>query len=60
VPDWRWMLDRDDSPWYPTMRLFRQSQKDDWRSVFATIEHELRSLLSAYQDSAIVREMGLP
>lgn len=27
VPDWRWMLDRDDSPWYPTMRLFRQTSK---------------------------------
>ena len=45
VPDWRWMLDRDDSPWYPTMRLFRQSARDDWRSVFAAIEQELRSLL---------------
>ena len=45
VPDWRWMLDRDDSPWYPTMRLFRQSARDDWRSVFAAIERELRSLL---------------
>src|SRR5262249_19249888 len=44
VPDWRWMLDRKDSPWYPKMRLFRQSARDDWRSVFTAIERELRSL----------------
>ena len=31
--DWRWLLDRDDSPWYPTMRLFRQSERGDWRRV---------------------------
>jgi tetratricopeptide (TPR) repeat protein len=34
APDWRWLLDRDDSPWYPTMRLFRQRQRGDWRTVF--------------------------
>jgi FkbM family methyltransferase len=45
VPDWRWMLDRDDSPWYPTMRLFRQKTAGDWRSTFSTIEKELHSLL---------------
>ncbi len=45
LPEWRWMLDRDDSPWYPTMRLFRQSERGDWRLVFAAIERELRSLL---------------
>ena len=33
APDWRWMLDRDDSPWYPTMRLFRQPNCDDWQGV---------------------------
>jgi len=45
VPDWRWLLDRDDSPWYPTMRLFRQKVAGDWNPVFSTIEKELRSLL---------------
>jgi hypothetical protein len=36
--DWRWMLDRSDSPWYPTMRLFRQSRQGDWQGVFAVID----------------------
>ncbi|MFI5378432.1 MAG: tetratricopeptide repeat protein [Tepidisphaerales bacterium] len=34
VADWRWMVDREDSPWYPTMRLFRQDKPDDWAPVF--------------------------
>jgi tetratricopeptide (TPR) repeat protein len=37
APDWRWLLDRDDSPWYPTMRLFRQTTPDDWPEVFGRI-----------------------
>jgi hypothetical protein len=32
-PDWRWLLGRDDTPWYPTLRLFRQSAPRDWTSV---------------------------
>jgi tetratricopeptide (TPR) repeat protein len=35
VPDWRWMMDRPDSPWYPTMRIFRQQETGNWASVFA-------------------------
>ena len=49
VPDWRWLLDREDSPWYPTMRLFRQSERDNWQPVFANMERELRSLLDGAQ-----------
>jgi len=45
IPDWRWLLDRADSPWYPTMRLFRQKQPGDWAGVFAEIEAALRELL---------------
>ena len=33
VPDWRWLAERDDSPWYPSMRLFRQRTPGDWREV---------------------------
>ena len=39
--DWRWLLNRDDSPWYPTMRLFRQTRSGDWDDVFARIAGEL-------------------
>jgi TPR repeat len=35
--DWRWMIDRDDSPWYPTLRLFRQARLDDWHEVFSRV-----------------------
>ena len=41
TPDWRWLLDRADSPWYPTMRLFRQKTSEDWRGVFQEIQSAL-------------------
>jgi tetratricopeptide (TPR) repeat protein len=44
IPDWRWLLDRGDSPWYPTVRLFRQPRRGDWESVFAAIHAELARL----------------
>jgi tetratricopeptide (TPR) repeat protein len=43
-PDWRWLLHRTDSPWYPTMRLFRQPQPADWDSVVQAIALKLKSL----------------
>ena len=42
VPDWRWLLDREDSPWYPTMRLFRQTAVDDWAGVAHRMAAALR------------------
>lgn len=41
-PDWRWMLGRSDSPWYPTMRLFRQPRPGDWGAVIEDVKVELR------------------
>jgi ADP-heptose:LPS heptosyltransferase len=41
VPDWRWMLDREDSPWYPTIRLFRQRSRGNWSGVFDAMEKAL-------------------
>jgi hypothetical protein len=41
--DWRWLIGRDDSPWYPTMRVFRQPRHGDWDSVIATVAAELRN-----------------
>ncbi|HEV3299266.1 MAG TPA: tetratricopeptide repeat protein [Planctomycetaceae bacterium] len=43
TPDWRWHLDRSDSPWYPTMRLFRQPTWGDWDSVIKRIRAELQA-----------------
>ncbi len=49
-PDWRWLLDRSDSPWYPTMRLFRQPRFGDWPAVFATIRIALRAHLESLRE----------
>jgi tetratricopeptide (TPR) repeat protein len=45
-PDWRWLLDREDSPWYPTMRLFRQPQPGQWPAVFERMAKELARLVT--------------
>jgi hypothetical protein len=42
--DWRWMQDRDDSPWYPTARLFRQQRAGDWSEVVARVRQALSDL----------------
>ena len=43
APDWRWWLKRTDSPWYPSMRLFRQTQLNDWAGVFEQVKEALIS-----------------
>ena len=47
VPEWRWLLNRTDSPWYPTMRLFRQSRAGDWRGVFEQMQAELTNRMAS-------------
>jgi hypothetical protein len=41
APDWRWLLKRNDSPWYPGMRLFRQTRLKDWGGVFEQVKKAL-------------------
>ena len=43
--DWRWLLDREDSPWYPSVRLFRQQQIGNWEGVIDRVKNELRSVI---------------
>ena len=43
-PDWRWMLNRDDSPWYPTMRLYRQSRLGTWADCIERMRQDLKVL----------------
>ena len=48
-PDWRWMLERADTPWYPTMRLFRQAKAGDWLPVVAEVAAELQLLAQSHR-----------
>jgi hypothetical protein len=52
TPDWRWQLDRNDSPWYPSMRLFRQPRWGDWQAVFESLATALRELLASRASGA--------
>ena len=56
--DWRWLADREDSPWYPTMRLFRQEKQGDWEAVIARMAEELAEL-SAPKDEPAVAAVGV-
>ena len=44
-PDWRWLLDRNDSPWYSSVKLYRQEKINDWESALVNIESDLKKLL---------------
>jgi hypothetical protein len=45
VPDWRWLLDRDDSPWYSSVKLYRQDESRSWAPVLARVADDLQDLL---------------
>jgi len=45
IPDWRWLLDRPDSPWYPTARLYRQTAFGDWQTVISRVKADLGALV---------------
>jgi ADP-heptose:LPS heptosyltransferase len=44
---WRWLVDRSDTPWYPTMRLYRQATPGDWDTVVRTVKADLDALVGA-------------
>jgi hypothetical protein len=46
LPDFRWLLNREDSPWYPTMRLFRQTEAGQWEPVFERVAEALRAMVA--------------
>ena len=48
LPDWRWLLDRDDSPWYASVRLFRQDERRDYAHVLDRVRDELRARIAAF------------
>lgn len=50
IPDWRWMLHRIDSPWYPKMVLYRQTERGDWESVFKKIKDDLSTLIKNWDE----------
>ncbi len=54
VPDWRWLLGRSDSRWYPNARLFRQHAPGDWPSAIRDLERDLRALAATSGDDGDV------
>ena len=60
APDWRWQLDRIDTPWYPTMRLFRQPAPNDWAGAFREVRRELATLVAESKSRRSVRSSDGP
>jgi hypothetical protein len=59
-PDWRWMDNRADTPWYPTMKLFRQTQPGDWPGVIAQVAKHLRDDAALHPDLPSHRDLLTP
>jgi tetratricopeptide (TPR) repeat protein len=58
VPDWRWLLERENSPWYPTMRLYRQPALGDWQAVIGKVAADLSRHAKQHADAAAARPRG--
>jgi hypothetical protein len=58
APDWRWLLERQDSPWYPTMRLFRQKEEGQWGPVFERVAADLAGQVARLSTIAVVASAG--
>jgi tetratricopeptide (TPR) repeat protein len=54
VPDWRWLLDREDTPWYPSVRLFRQKKLGEWADVFARITLAVQQIVQVHRPDPVV------
>jgi tetratricopeptide (TPR) repeat protein len=54
LPDWRWLLRREDTPWYPTMRLFRQARAGEWEEVIARVVEDVAALARGGSAAKIV------
>tara|TARA_Y100000817_G_scaffold289833_1_gene260084 strand:+ start:304 stop:717 length:414 start_codon:yes stop_codon:yes gene_type:complete len=50
MPDYRWLLGRNDTPWYPSMSLFRQASSGDWTNLIAGVKEQLRQWLAISTD----------
>jgi len=58
TPDWRWLLERTDSPWYPSMRLFRQREEDNWQQVVAQVALALQPAMTGLQAALAAHQAG--
>jgi Flp pilus assembly protein TadD len=56
APDWRWMQDREDSPWYPTIRLFRQPRPGDWEAALDRVGRELSAKLQTSRNGLVLTQ----
>jgi hypothetical protein len=55
LPDWRWLLDRDDSPWYPSLRLFRQTDAAAWPPVVQRVKEALQEMVTGDNCDSVAR-----
>lgn len=54
VPDWRWLLNRTDSPWYPSVKLYRQSRSGDWSSPMELVTKDLQKLVEVHPQAVVI------